>query len=301
MAEKVNLVQRACQDYGLNQVLKAFDLAKSTWYYYQKQKQGFEEKYSHLKDDLFKIAEAHPEYGYRRTTAELKDNLYGYSINHKLVAKLNQCWGLPMIRKVKKPKPNSVTKAIKQAGSKANLVAPIEKPTLYQICYTDFSELPYDDGLKKAQFMPILEHVSKHLPGWVISQSDNTQVALMAWFEAKLRIRKLGFPLKGLILHQDQDPVYTSYAWVRQLIIKDKARLSFAEAGARENPVMESFFGRFKTENRSLFLDCQTLEELRKVVKERIIYYNNQRRHSSLGNISPIRFIKNYQEDTYQK
>lgn len=89
--------------------------------------------------------------------------------------------------------------------------------------------------------MPILDYVSKHIPGWVISQSDNTQAALRAWFEAKLRIRKLGFPLKSLILHQHQDPVYTSYAWVRQLIIKDKTRLSFAEAGARENPVMESF------------------------------------------------------------
>ena len=125
--------------------------------------------------------------------------------------------------------------------------------------------------------------------------------ALIAWFEAKLKVRKLGFSIKGLIIHQDQDPVYTSYQWVRQIIIKDKARLSFAKAGARENPIMESFLARFKTENKSLFLDCQTLEELRRVVKERIIYYNNQRRHSSLGNISPRRFIKNYRKTPYQK
>ena len=194
-----------------------------------------------------------------------------------------------------------MTKAIKQAGSKANLVAQIENPDLYQICYTDFSEIVYADGFMKAQFMPILEHVSKHVPGWVLGQYDNAQAAMIAWFEAKLSMEKLGFPVKGLILHQDQDPVYTSYEWARQIIVKDKARLSFAKAGARENPIMESFFGKFKTENKSLFLDCQTIEELRRIVKERILYYNTIRRHSSLGQISPMRFIKNCRKTPYQK
>lgn len=300
MKQKVQIVSWAHQEYGLNQSLKALGLAKSTWYYYQRQKKSFEEKYSHLRDDLLETAENHPEYGYRRTTAELRDT-YGYQINHKLVAKLNQCWDLPIIRKVKKPKANTITKTIKQAGDKANLAAQIESPDLYQVCYTDFSEIIYADGFKKAQFMPILEHASKHVSGWVISQHDDTQAAMIAWFEAKLNIKKLGFSLKGLIVHQDQDPVYTGYEWARQIIIKDKARLSFAKAGARENPVMESFFGKFKTENKSLFLDCQTIEELRRVVKERILYYNNQRRHSSLGQISPMRFIKNYRKTPYQK
>jgi putative transposase len=300
MLQKINLVNQARQEHGLNQALKALSLTKSTWYYWQQKKQGLREKYSHLKDDLLAVAKDHPEYGYRRATAELRDK-YGLKINHKLVAKLNQCWDLPIIRKVKKPKPNIVTRIIKQAKDKANLVAQIENPVLYQICYTDFSEIPYAQGAKKAQFMPILEHVSKHVPGWVVSEHDNAQAALIAWSEAKTGIKKIGFSIKGLILHQDQDPVYTSHAWSRQIVIKDQARLSFTKAGARENPVMESFFGRFKTENKSLFLDCQTIEELRQLIKERILYYNTIRRHSSLGQISPIKFIKNYRQTPYQK
>ena len=90
MEQKVPVVSQACREYGLNQSLKALGLAKSTWYYYHRQKKSLEEKYNLLRDDLFKTAEAHPEYGYRRTTAELKDT-HGYQINHKLVAKLNQC------------------------------------------------------------------------------------------------------------------------------------------------------------------------------------------------------------------
>jgi len=294
MEKKVKIVSRYWQEYGLNQTLKVIGVPRSTWYYYQKQKIGFEEKYDYLKKDLIRIAREHPAYGYRRMTAELKNN--DYQINHKTVAKLNQCWDLPIIRKVKKPKPSGIVKAITQAGSKANLVAQIENPILFEICYTDFSELIYCLGRKKAQFMLILEHVSKIVPGWALGPHDNTQLALIAWAEAKINIEKLGFSINRLVVHQDQDPVYTSYAWTRQILIKDKARLSFAEAGVRENPIIESFFSRFKTENRDLFWECETEEELRRVVRERILYYNTQRRHSSLGNINPVEYIKNYRK-----
>ncbi|WP_420462796.1 integrase core domain-containing protein [Candidatus Palauibacter sp.] len=51
-------------------------------------------------------------------------------------------------------------------------------------------------------------------------------------------------------------------------------------AGPRDNPEMESLFGRFKVENRSLILDG-SIEELAAVVRDRIGYYNRARRHSS--------------------
>ncbi|HYO47137.1 MAG TPA: integrase core domain-containing protein, partial [Gemmatimonadota bacterium] len=92
-------------------------------------------------------------------------------------------------------------------------------------------------------------------------------------------------------VHHDQDPVYTSYAWVRQVLVVDNARVSYALMGARDNPEMESFHGRFKVENRSLFLDAETREELVLVVQKRLRYYNRVRRHSSLGMISPLEFI----------
>ncbi|MDI6891350.1 MAG: hypothetical protein QMC83_10520, partial [Thermodesulfovibrionales bacterium] len=60
-----------CKDtYGLNLVLEAIQLSKSTWYYAQ-QRQTYKDKYAHLRKPLIKIAKAHPEYGIDRTTAEL--------------------------------------------------------------------------------------------------------------------------------------------------------------------------------------------------------------------------------------
>lgn len=301
MEQKVKRVNQYQKDYGLNLTLAVVGLPKATWYYYQNQKVDFEKKYLYLKDDLFKIAREHSAYGKRRVADELRE-VYGHRVNHKVIAKLNQCWGLSLIKGIKKPKSSGITKAIKQAGSKANLVYPILmeeteglriiKP--FEICYTDFSEIIYDNGFKKAQFMPILDHQSKLVPGWALGPRDNTHLALVAWATAKIKIEEFGYQIEGLILHSDQDPVYTGYGWNHQLLIKDKVRLSFAKAGARENPSMESFFGKFKPENKSLFLDCQTIDELKKVVKERVLYYNTKRRHSSLGNISPAEYLKNY-------
>jgi transposase InsO family protein len=54
---------------------------------------------------------------------------------------------------------------------------------------------------------------------------------------------------------------------------------------------MEAFFSRFKTENRSLFLDSDTLEALTAVVEVRLEYYNRERRHSRTGYVAPITYV----------
>ena len=61
-----------------------------------------------------------------------------------------------------------------------------------------------------------------------------------------------------MIVHHDRDPVFTSYEWTGRLLLKDEARISYALRGARDNTEMESFHGRFKTENRSLIDDRRT-------------------------------------------
>ena len=60
---------------------------------------------------------------------------------------------------------------------------------------------------------------------------------------------------------------------------------------------MESFFGRFKVENRSLILDADSLEELRTIVGKRIRYYNRVRRHSSLGDRPPLAIIQDFHRE----
>jgi len=96
----------------------------------------------------------------------------------------------------------------------------------------------------------------------------------------------------SFILHHDQDPVYTGYQWTAQLLLKDHVRVSYALRGARDNPEMEAFNSRFKTENRSLLLDAQKLEELQLVGRERMEYHNGMQGYSTIGYQAPVQDIK---------
>ena len=56
------------------------------------------------------------------------------------------------------------------------------------------------------------------------------------------------------------------------------------------NAMMESFFGRFKTEHM-FWEKYATYEEVRRKIFEWIeIEYNRKRAHTALGNVSPIQF-----------
>ena len=71
--------------------------------------------------------------------------------------------------------------------------------------------------------------------------------------------------------------------------------MSYALNGFKDNPEKESFNSRFKTENGSLLLEAAGLPELRAIVKTQIDYYNRDRRHSSLGYLSPLRYMEQMQ------
>jgi len=104
-----------------------------------------------------------------------------------------------------------------------------------------------------------------------------------------------------MIMHHDQDSVYTGHMWTGQLLLRDKVRLSYALDGAKDNTEMESFNGHFKQEGNSLFLDvfldAGDIEELKAVVSRQMEYYNTRRRHSSLGYVSPMAYIESMLSD----
>ncbi len=95
-----------------------------------------------------------------------------------------------------------------------------------------------------------------------------------------------------MIVHHDQDGVHLGHGWLYELAVRDKVRVSYSETGAKGNVHMGTFNSRFKTENRLLFWEQEDLVSLKKVVAQRIRYYNQVRRHSALGNKSPVRYLK---------
>jgi putative transposase len=193
-------------------------------------------------------------------------------------------------RGAKPPRPSGIRRAIAEVGERANLVKGLEGIGPFEVVYTDFTELPY--ALGKVYLLVILDHLTKLVLGWSVGERAVTDLALKAWRSARRTLARLGMSPRGMIVHQDQDPVFTSYRWAGELQLKDGVRLSYALNGARDNAEMESFYGRFKTENASLFQDARDVGKLGRIVATRIHYYNRVRRHSSLGNQAPENYLE---------
>jgi transposase InsO family protein len=289
--QKVKLVASAVDEYSLSSALAAVELPKTTWYYHRHHKVDYGEKHAHLQLMLEEIARQHPEYGYRRTTTELHET-YQERVNHKVVQRLHQLWGLTLLRTTRVPKPSGIRRVIVAAGNRVNILAQLEDIKPLDVLHTDFTELRYAGGTQKVYLMPIIGHVSKLAFGWATDESANRALALQAWHQSKELLRQLGIESAGIVMHHDQDPVYTSYDWTGRLLLRDHLQISYTLDGARGNTEMEAFISRFKNENRSLLLDAPTIEALDKVVNERMRYYNEVRRHSVLDNQPPRKWLE---------
>jgi len=286
---KTRLVDETRERFGVSAPLRALSLSRST-YYYQSRRQSYDVKYAHLRVHLEAVARRHPEYGYRRATTELIARRKGEVTSPKVVQRLHRCWALSLARTARAPRVGGMREAILAAGDRVNLVRPLESIGPFDVVYTDFTELEYGSG--KAYMLPILDHDTKVVLGWVVDEQKTAAVAVRAFRQARRTLRTLGRRTRGMIVHHDQDPAFVSYEWGREILLGARARLSYALEGAKDNPEMESFFGRFKTENVSLLQDVQTLDGLRALVGRRMKYYNQKRRHSSLGNEAPMRYAK---------
>ncbi|MHA1380984.1 MAG: integrase core domain-containing protein, partial [Candidatus Helarchaeota archaeon] len=60
-------------------------------------------------------------------------------------------------------------------------------------------------------------------------------MALRAWRQAKQTLKRLSQKVKDTIIHHDQDGVYIGHKWLYQVVVKDEARGSYSEHGARGN------------------------------------------------------------------
>ena len=200
------LVSSTRETHGLAAALRATGLARSTWYYHTRTRVTYAEKYAHLEAPLKAIAEAHPEYGYRRATAELRET-YGQRVNRKVVERLHRLWDLPL-RRVSRPKPSAIRRAIDAAGPRANLLARRKKAEIgpFEVFYTDFTELRFAGGTRKAWLIPLLDHRTKYVAGFAVGQRANSELALTAWNAAQKALTRFRDSLEGVIVHQTRIP-----------------------------------------------------------------------------------------------
>lgn len=279
----MQLVEEHRGIYGLNRTLQALKLSKGTYYYRRHNEPLQRSKDVHLKERIVSIIEENPSYGYRRIRAEIAENgIQEERVNHKRIRRVLGDYELGLRRCLPKSKPSAVSRVIKSAGPSADLVKGRSFAAL-EAFSTDFTELVYDGGNKKAHLMVMLDIESKWAGGWSVGAKRNRSMALEALDSLREGLALLGdASLSEVIVHHDKDSVYTSYRWLERLLLEEGVRVSYAQRGARDNPWIESFWGRFETENGELIVQAETLMEVRMIVGNQLEYYNRKRRHSGL-------------------
>ncbi len=97
-------------------------------------------------------------------------------------------------------------------------------------------------------------------------------------------------PKPGLLHHSDQGSQYAAAAYPQCLTTAGIIGSMSRRGNCWDNACVESFFGTLK---RELIHHCQyrTREEARQEIFEYLeVFYNRQRRHSTLGYQSPAEF-----------
>lgn len=132
----------------------------------------------------------------------------------------------------------------------------------------------------------LLDLASRRVVGWSLSTTNDRALAQKA-LEAALTLRR---PRPGLVHHTDRGSPYASREY-REALVRAGAVASMSRTGdCWDNAVAESFFGTLRSE----LLDHERYETrgaATAAVRDYIEgFYNPQRRHSSIGYISPVEY-----------
>ena len=155
---------------------------------------------------------------------------------------------------------------------------------------TDITEHPTREG--KVYCAVVLDTFSRRVVGWSIDSRP----------AASLVTNALGMAIEGrnptageTVIHSDQGTQFTSRAFTQRAVDSGLLPSMGSVGDCFDNAMVESFWSRMQVE----LLDRKrrrTLVELANAIFEYLeIWHNRQRRHTSLGMLTPIEFEARYQ------
>ncbi len=219
-------------------------------------------------------------YGSPRMHAELVSQ--GFSCGVNRVARLMREHGL-IARRVLRFR--SLTKAGKREPTAPNIVNRqfmVGKPN--RIWVSDITYIPTGEG--HLYLAVILDLYNRQVVGWSMTSRLGSDLVTSALSQA-VKHRSIK---KGLIHHSDRDGLYSCSAYKHLLSFHAMIRSMSRKGNCWDNACVESFFGSLKNELVS-FERFKTREEAQQKIFEWIeVFYNRIRRHSTLGQLSPVDF-----------
>ena len=132
----------------------------------------------------------------------------------------------------------------------------------------------------------LLDLFARKIVGWSMHDRPNLEVTLRA-LDMALEQRR---PAPGLVHHTDQAPLYSAYEYRNRMQDHGLVPSMSGRGNCYDNAVAESFFSNLKNELVH-HCDFHTREAARAAIFDYIeVFYNRQRRHQTLGYLSPAQF-----------
>ena len=219
-------------------------------------------------------------YGTRRIASELADR--GIVCSPKRVANVLKSQSLRAIQpKSFVPK---TTESRHRLGYSPNLLLDAPDPTRGdELWVGDITYLPLRRG-GFCYLAALRDRFTRDIVGWSVASSMTEPLVLAAVARA-IRSRQ---PKPGLMHHSDRGGQYAGHAY-RAVLRRAGVRQSMSRAdNCYDNAFMESCFGTFKAEMEMTEYDSE--EQARQAIAEYVSYYRFDRKHSSLGYLTPAQF-----------
>jgi putative transposase len=219
-------------------------------------------------------------YGSPRVAAQLRAQ--GECISNKRVARIMQEKGIQGRRRRRF---RATTYSTHSVNIAPNLLARnFSAPGPNRVWVTDVTAVYTGTGW--LYLAVILDLFSRAAVGWATSTNNDTRLALSA-LRAAVRHRN---PPPGLIHHSDRGAPYASHEYTLQLHAHGM-RASMSRTGdCWDNAVAEAFFASLKGEHLDHSWYPSQLAARIAIADYINNFYNPQRRHSTLGYLSPSEF-----------
>lgn len=278
---------RQGQGFPIVPMCRALDVSKSGYYAWKNRKLSPRR----LEDERLKVA-------IRAAHARGRGTYGPEKIQEELAEVENMKAGINRIKRLRralKIRCRQVRKFKATTDSKHSLpVAPnllnqnfaVSRPD--QAWVADITYIPTEQGW--LYLAGIKDLWNKEIVGYAISHRMTQDLVGRALFRAIVARR----PQAGLIHHSDRGSQYCSRNYQKLLkqfgIIASMSR----KGNCYDNAPMESFFGTLKNElvhHRKFRTRQEAITEISEYIE---VFYNRQRRHAHLGNVSPFAFWKKY-------
>ena len=276
--------------YQVTELCAAFELSKSSYYAARKRPPSKRAKENEV--IVSKIKEIHEDrhlkvYGSPRMTTELQEE-HGLSCSENRVARLMAKNGLQARYKAAF-RPKTTTQDPTQKAS-PNILANTEPPSAPgQVCVSDITYVATREGW--LYLAVVIDLYSRAVVGWSVAETMHTFLVTSALAKAMSNLPQGTRPL----FHSDRGCQYTSKAFRKVIALYGLPQSMSAKGYCYDNAANESFFASLKRE--SFPEDCcfDTKAKARRTIFDYLeVFYNDKRRHSSLGNVSPETFLNQH-------